>query len=104
MYYVSLIEFTAHYHPEEGGYYQEGETVVHVEKCQTFRKARLKIRKWLKNTDFDADERNIDGGVDGRWVAKDKLSFGVSSFYVGEGYRCQVTRKEPVTYGSIPYC
>lgn len=93
MYYVTYSEYYPIYEPAEGGYYYSGKEIVHTEICQTFKKAKRKIRKWLKD--------NLD---EISWISNDKLSFGYDGKYIGEGWICEMTTKPVVECGRVPYC
>lgn len=100
-YYVYREELTSYYHPEEGGYYQEGGHIVEIAECQTFKKARLKLRKWLKKEELAEDERYFQGYS---WIANNKQSYGLTGKYIGERYECGISRRKPDDRGFEPYC
>lgn len=93
MYYVTYSEYYPIYEPAEGGYYYAGKEVRHTSVCQTFRKAKRKIKKCLKD---NLNETN--------WIADNKLSFGYNGNYIGEGWICELTRQPVVEHGKVQYC
>lgn len=93
MYFLTYSEYYPIYEPAEGGYYYSGKSICYMETATTFRKARLKMRKLLKNNDLETS-----------WISTNKLSFGFTGKYIGEGWICEITRKPVKEYGYTPYC
>lgn len=95
MYYVTYSEFYPIYEAAEGGYYYPGKEIRRTASCQTFKEAKLKIRKWRKWLETHGDGIN--------WYSFDKQAFGYRSKYIGDGWVCELTTYPVVGHGWVPY-
>lgn len=93
-YYVTFSEYYPIYEPAEGGYYYEGKKKVLEREYSTFKKAKRKMKKLWNCCKDDT----------GFWSCPDKLLFGQSNKYIGDGYICEMTRKPVKEHGWEPYC
>lgn len=105
MFYVSYIEEYPIYEPAEGGYYYAGESVRMCRAFHDWEKANRfyqKLKLWfLDEYSYDSSRLVVrDYGGCGKYVNPCVCYRGK---YIGEGARIQITRKEPVEKGWVPY-
>lgn len=96
MYYITYSLHYPIYEPAEGGYYYAGKENVWIEQFSTFRKAKLRMRKLLKEYRL-TEEVNI--------ISFNNQFFGYNGRRIGEGWCIELTRdKLPEEHGYVPYC
>lgn len=98
--FVTKYEYYPIYEPAEGGYYYEGVEMVDSREFHNYRKAKQYINRLYRQA--VKDEK-----TDSKYWCQtaDNLFFGMSSAYIGEGWRVQFElKKGQAERGWKPYC